>query len=1219
MMTARFRLFYAHAPEDEQFCTELATHLSPLVRQGLIDPWSPKDISPGTPWHQEMHKRLRTAHIILLLVSPHFFHSDYCYKTQVPEALRRQEAGEARVIPILLESCVWEDAPFATLAVLPDNRKPVIKWTNKNDAFTAIAKGIRKVVDDLSEKEETDLEETTRIQEKRTKGRESGWRDVIRTPQSIDNALLDNAVNQCVAEHKSIQEATNHEWGLQTTLQNTVVSVVKHIGWPEMTLDKVHPSGIVLDTFRIPRGYLEAKELETNLEDVIAKKIKNKCSLTNTIFEDSKTAILYQNNQRIPFDFKLHISTDVSDLLQRFLTYAKSEAEIFEEAVDEFKERIPEQAQALLDIIKDQYKINNKFKEAFLSFAKLCRDSLDPNMDDATINETLVQHLLTERLFRNVFNNPNFVRCNIIAAEIEKVIDALASPLFERNDLLKDLDRFYVAIEQAAKGIQSWSQHQAFLNTVYERFFQGFSVKKADTYGIVYTPQEIVDFMVTSVDVVLKQDFGQSIETPNVKILDPATGTGNFIVNIMDRLSNHALEEKYANGLFCNEVMLLPYYIASLNIEHEYYKRIGRYEPFEGICFVDTLTLAENIHSAGSVIMTQHQLFMAEANTLRVQREKDADIKIVIGNPPYNVGQKNENDNNRNRSYPLLDAHIRETYTKASKASNKNALYDVYVKFIRWATDRLKGQDGIVCFISNNSFIGKNTFDGFRKCVTEEFTSIYHVDLGGNAREQGEGNVFNVRVGIGITLFVRNRKATLPPYPPATIYYYKVNTAQNRAAKLEFLSKVGSIEGIAWQELKPDKRYIWITEGMDQNFFTFLPIGSKDAKSAKYLSYGTTDVKTLFKSYSQGAQSGRDNWAYDFHIPSLTSKMKRTIEMYNDELSRWREARSPNIDNFVSPDETKIKWSSRLKQCFARGVRSQFTEQAIRHALYHPFTRQFLYFDKMMTHRQGMFPAIFPNLDTEKENIVICVPGLGDRKGFGCLATNLIANLDLAFEKVQCFPYYIYAEDGSHRRENITDWALKQFQTKYGEDVSKWDIFHYVYGMLHHPQYREMYAENLKHDLPHIPLVLNREKFAACVHVGKQLMTMHVQYEDEKEYPLSKVRNRQVPYDQRLRVEKMKLSPDKTTLTYSKGLMLSGIPQECFEYRLGNRSALEWVIDQYQVSTDKRSGIESDPNRLDDPEYIVRLVKQVVMVSVKTVELVKELAEAVTAEDWASE
>jgi predicted helicase len=502
--------------------------------------------------------------------------------------------------------------------------------------------------------------------------------------------------------------------------------------------------------------------------------------------------------------------------------------------------------------------------------------------------------------------------------------------------------------------------------------------------------------------------------------------------------------------------------------------------------------------------------------------------------------------------------------------------------------------------------------------LQKDFTTIYHVDLHGNVRKNPKlsgttHNVFGIQVGVGIIIAVRisknDRKA---------LWYYRVPEYWRKTEKLDFLAEKKNLRNIVWLELLPDERNTWITDGLKSDFATYLPLASKEARSIRLGTVAETSIKTIFKTYSLGSRTSRDDWAYDFDQNYLQQKMTRFIETYKGEVDRWRrrDDNSVKIDDFVSYDDTKIKWSEGLKDNLRRGNDTKFDAKKIRQSLYRPFSRKWLYFDRIVNERVYQLPLFFSMPSSELENIVICVPGLGDRKGFGCLAANTIPSMDLAFEKVQCFPFYTYSEDGSNRRENITDWALKQFQAKYGEQVSKWDIFHYVYGMLHHPQYRELYRENLKRDLPHIPLVLHEEAFGACVSVGRQLMTMHVDYEVEEEYPLREDYNRDVPYEQSLCVEKMKLSPDKTTLLYSKGLTLEGIPPECFAYRLGNRSALEWVIDQYQVSTDKRSGIESDPNRPDDAEYIVRLVKQVVTVSVKTVQLVQELTATVTAEDW---
>lgn len=1037
---------------------------------------------------------------------------------------------------------------------------------------------------------------------------------IISTPAELTPTVLSKAVGRYYKELQDYAGQANHELALRPAFQNLLAEMARRVNLTlvhEMTIrGRIRPDGVLCDAFHIQRGYWEAKGPRGNLEEEIRQKIKDGYPLENALFENTKQAVLYQAGQR--YDFDLRVQADAIALVRRFLTYQKPDIANFEQAVIEFQGQIPNIAKRLLELINEEQQRNSRFIAAFTAFHDLCRTTLNPKIGSDEIKEMLVQHLLTERLFRTVFDNPDFVSKNAIAAEIEKVIAALTSRSFNRSAFLRSLDPFYGAIEAAARGIETWTERQSFLNTVYERFFQGFAVQKADTLGIVYTPQEIVEFMVASVDEVLKREFGKSLATPGVKILDPCVGTGNFIVNIIKHIasqSRSALREKYAHGLFCNEIALLPYYIASMNIEHEYYEKMGEYVPFEGVCFVDTLELAED---------QQLPLWMVEENTERIKREKEADVMVVMGNPPYNVGQVNENDNNKNRKYKIVDKWISETYVKYSSASLKTQLYDMYVRFFRWATERLGRRDGIVCFVSNNSFIDGIAFDGFRKQLAEEFTQIYHIDLGGNMRKQGGGNVFGIKVGIGITLLVRKLTSIEASSRKATIFYYKVDERQKGSEKLTFLQTKENIVQIQWQTLQPDQSNHWITEGIHEEFGSFLSLGSKQAKSARL-----EGLPVIFKTYSGGVKTNRDLWAFDFSCDLLEEKIRKTADAYNADLDRWkrRNSNSATIDDFVTYDDAKIKWSEHLKLQLMSEKQISYSQERIRQSLYRPFTKAFLYFDAVVNDRQLLQHLFFPTLASERENLAIVVSDHGHRSPFSTMVANTIADFHLlaTTDAFQCFPYYTYAEDGSNRRENITDWALAQFQAKYGESVSKWDIFHYIYAMLHHPQYRERYAENLKRDLPHIPLLGRVEAYQAAVRIGRTLMDLHVNYEQQEPYPLTPQEDPSVPFGELYLVEKMKLTPDRSTIIVNKGLRLASIPEACFRYRLGNRSALEWVIDQYQVSKDARSGITSDPNRVDDPEYIVRLVKQVVTVSVKTVELVDELAQAVKLEDWLSE
>ena len=808
----------------------------------------------------------------------------------------------------------------------------------------------------------------------------------------------------------------------------------------------------------------------------------------------------------------------------------------------------------------------------------------------------LIQHLLTNRIFRTVFDNQAFTRRNVIANEIEKVIDALTSQSFSQREFLEGLDRFYIAIERTAATIDDFSQKQGFLNTVYEQFFQGFSVGVADTHGIVYTPQPIVDFMVRSVEEILRTEFNRSLSDSGVHIIDPFVGTGNFIVRIMREIQKTALEEKYESELHCNEVMLLPYYIASMNIEHEFYEATGVYQPFEGICLVDTFELAEDTHYYEDSLFT-------EENTRRVEDQKKAPMFVVIGNPPYNVGQVNENDNSKNRKYPTMDARVKDTYAKDSTARNKNQLSDPYVKAIRWASDRV-GEEEVVAFVTNNSFLNGVAFDGMRKHLEQDFTKIYHINLKGDARTSGElrrkegGNIFNdqIRVGIGITFFIRKAE---PKFEGTEVWIYSIDDYLKVRDKQEILTRFGDYTNVPMKQSTIDAKHTWLTEGLHAEFETFIPIGTPEAKGAK-----DEAVEVIFKHYGRGVATSRDAWAYNFNRNTLADNMNGMIDVYNEQVFKWehREDRSANVDNFVAYDDTKISWSRDLKLDLKRGRIAKYTEGKVRKSLYRPFTESNLFFDRVMNEEVYVFPSIFPIPETETENQVICLTAVGNKKTFHCLMTWQVVDLHLTGDS-QCFPFYTYGEDGTSRRENITDWALEQFRAHYrDESITKWDIFHYTYALLHHPNYRERYQANLKRDLPHLPYTPD---FWAFAKAGERLGEIHIGYEAADEYPIRKVETPGKPLD--WRVEKMRLSKDKTGIKYNDFLTLDGIPAKVFDYKLGNRSALEWVIDQYRVKTDKRSGIVNDPNRENDPQYIVKLIGKVITVSLETVEIVEGL------------
>ena len=1004
-----------------------------------------------------------------------------------------------------------------------------------------------------------------------------------------------------------------HESAVRSAFQTLLDHCARQVGRvlvPEYRLKGKGGKSIIADAAILDQdakvfnlGLWEAKDTADDLEKEVKAKFAAGYPKENILFWQPGRAMLYQGGELF-HDANLTKPDALIEVLGHFFAYRPPVFVEWEKAAEEFKQRVPELGASLARLIRAERQTNVKYKAAFVDFLALCRTSLNPNLAEDAVEEMVVQHLLTERIFRKVFEVGEFMRRNVIAAEIEKVIAALVSKNFDRDRFIKSLEHFYVAIERAAETLTDFSAKQQFLNFVYERFFQGFCVKIADTHGIVYTPQPLVDFMVASVEHILRKHFDTGLAEKNVHILDPFTGTGNFIVNLMERMDASALPHKYAHELFCNEVMLLPYYIASMNIEHKYLQKTGTYEPFAGICLVDTFETAEKEH---------RELFsMTKENTARVKRQRAAPIKVVIANPPYNAGQLNENDNNKNRKYPDIDARVRHTYSADSTATLVRKLSDPYVKAIRFASDLILRQDnGVVCYVNNNSFLAEKSFDGMRKHLARDFDLIYVLDLGGNVRKHPTlsgttHNVFGIQVGVSISLFIR-----LPlkkgAKRQAKIFHHAVPIPWRKEEKYDFLEKKKSIEGVKWKRLEPDAMNHWLTNDNDEEFAGFLALGSKDAKGN-----GGAAGNTIFRTYSLGVSTNRDAVVYDFDAEKLAARCEQFADDYNAELDRWRKKAKPPkdpkalvlyVDAFVSYD--RMKWSRNLKRWFRQGDEMTFDPSQVRDSAYRPFTRMKLQLSRMFVDEAGTSEGFFPNKRSEKDNSAIVV-NISPERPFCAFITNTIPSKDLAGgfgSPSYCFPLYTYSADGKERRDNIPRSALDRFVIQYDDNtITRADIFHYVYAVLHHPEYRARYAENLKRELPRMPFAPDFHAFAKA---GAKLARLHVHYEEQKAWKLQRIENKETPLD--WRVEAMKLTKDRTALTYNDHFTFADIPPETHEYRLGNRSALDWVIDQYRVTRGAEGGIASDPNRDDDEEYIARLIGQVVTVSVETMKLVKAL------------
>ena len=917
----------------------------------------------------------------------------------------------------------------------------------------------------------------------------------------------------------------------------------------------IRPDATLQDEYTIDRGFYEAKDVHDDLEIEIRKKLHAGYPDTNIIFEDNSRAVLYQNSAP-----KLWISLDnekeLGGLLDEFYHHRKPELDGFENAINGFQEAIPKIGEKLIEKVRAALNSGTQFQGVFDGFLALCRQSLNPGLRPEAVQEMLVQHLLTERLIRRVFDYDDFVRRNVIASEVENVIDALPRKSFTRKEFLRDLDPYYSAIESTADTLTDFEAKQHFLDRVYEKFFQAWSPDTADTHGIVYTPPQIVKYMCSSVAQALEREFDRPLGSEGTFILDPCTGTGNFIAHLIQNfIPQSRVAPMYESQLFANEVMLMPYYIASLNIEHAYFEATGQRRPFDGLCFVDTLDMQR-----------QFGLF-TERNAKRVIKQAATPINVIIGNPPYNVGQKSENDNNKNRAYGDkggIDDRIRETYSKDSRATNKNALSDAYVKFFRWASDRIvTAGSGALCFVSNNSFVHKEAFDGMQLDLARDFTLIDHVDLHGDVRTNRaisgtKHNVFGIQTGVGITLAIRK------PGDNKRIRYYRVPEDWTKAEKLKFLD-TGTVE--------------WRTLGYD--------CSENRPPGARWLPTANADdfqkhaaMEDLFSIQSGGVKTNRDEVVYDFQRDTLAERIREFIDNYNAEVDRYKRAGKPgNVDDFVR--YTRVNWSGSLKMSMARGVYGEYAENKIVPSIYRPFTRKWLFYDHLLNERTYRLPQIFQSgLD---DTVINCTNH--QQIEFSALCADCIPCLDLGGRPGKCFPV-------SH----LTDSALEFFRKHYDRPtLSKRRIFEYIYALLHHPGYRERYAEALKKELPRIPFAPDFDAFADA---GARLMELHLHYEQQTPYPLQHIEK--PPFTWEL-TGKMKLAKDRRSLYYNDSLTLAGIPEEAFEYRLGHRSALEWVIDQYQRKEN------SNPNRADEPEYIVRLVEHVITVSLETVAITRAL------------
>ena len=885
-------------------------------------------------------------------------------------------------------------------------------------------------------------------------------------------------------------------------------------------------------------------------------------------------------------------------------------------------------AEQHIERIKALIADNGKHRRAFDQLMRGLHRNINPGLSEQDAIEMLSQHIISRPVFEALFENYQFAASNPISRSMQKMLDLLDDETKTEEEHQK-LQKFYEYVRDTVGNIHEAEGRQRIIVELYDKFFKVASPRTVDKLGIVYTPVEVVDFIIRSVGYILQREFGRSLSDENVHILDPFTGTGTFITRLLQSglISREALERKYGREIHANEIVLMAYYIASVNIENVFHDLMGpdkEYQPFEGICLTDTFQLGEDLENDNESRAALEEVF--PQNSQRVKKQRNKPITVIVGNPPYSVGQKSANDNAQNESYPTLKSRIEYTYAAETDANNKNSLYDSYIKAFRWASDRLNNEEGgVIGFVTNGNWLDGNAQNGMRKCLAREFSAIYVFNLRGNQRTSGElsrkegGKIFGSgsRTPIAITILVKKPKAS---DEAARIYYHDIGDYLSREEKLRIIRNMGDISNplMQWASITPDQHGDWFNKRSEQ-FKLFTPLGDKDDKKNK---------KTFFVPYySNGLKTQRDPWCYNSSLPIVEKSAKEQIDFYNEQREKLAKKEIANVDYSTHI----ISWTRAVLSDIQKNKSYNIQDCQFRESIYRPFFKQHLLYYRPLNEMMYQIPKLF--LTPNHRNLVICTNGIGDNN-FSALISDSIPDLHFIGTS-QCFPLYWYDDstadiadlfsaqqsdaDRYVRRDGVTDWILSTARKQYGSRVTKEDIFYYVYGILHAPDYRTTFAADLKKSLPRLPLVESPDDFWAFSRAGRSLAELHLGYEHVEPYAGCHTVNSTTSDDDAInyRVDKMRFgkldskTADKRIIHYNAGITIENIPLEAYDYVVNGKSAIEWVMERYAVKTDPASRIENNPNdwcrEHDDPKYIYNLLLRIITVSLETMKIVRSL------------
>lgn len=942
---------------------------------------------------------------------------------------------------------------------------------------------------------------------------------------------------------------------------------------------------------RKPFGFWEAKDSKDDLDKEIRSKLASGYPDDNIIYEDTRTAVLRQDGREV---LRADMSDDaeLSALLDAFYAYEQPELTEFKAASAKFRADLPQVLDALTDAIGEAEARSSDFARALADFLEHAKQAINPTVTEDDVRSMLIQHILTEDIFASVFDNAQYHRENNVARRLGE-LEAKFFTGALRHATTELLRPYYGAIRHAASGLADRRVKQDFLKRLYEDFYKVYDPKAADRLGVVYTPGEIVRFMIRGAEWLIERHFGRTLADEGVEILDPATGTGTFVVELLEHMQGAGrdrLRDKYKNELHANEVAILPYYVANLNIEATFASINGAYAEFPGLVFVDTL---DNTGGLRVGTMRQSELFgsFADENLERVKRQNAAPISVIIGNPPYNAWQADYNSRNPNRPYQVVDRRVGETYRRRSRAQNTNSLSDMYVRFWRWASDRLR-DDGVIAFVTNRNFIEKVAFDGFRLSVADEFAECWIMDLGGDVRANPKlsgtkHNVFGIQTGVTVAFFVRRAGQA-----KFKLFYARRPEDETAGEKLAFLTGAELSER-GFATLRPDAKGNWLSDD-HPDWESYLPLadptkGPGHVDGAK--------IEAIFRLSSNGVTTQRDEWVWSHDRRTLAAKAKALIATY--EAVRTKEH---------GADASTIKWDRELDSYLQRGVTKRYDKSLETLGQFRPFAREWLYFDRHLNAMTYRLPSMYK---LGEANPTIAFRGVASQDEFTAQATDRL--FDAAYLKTgngRTFGVtrYRYIPSGE-RVDNITDWALNRFRARYSDDtITKDDIFAYCYAALHDPLFREMHADDLRREFPRVPL---RNDFTRWRDWGAELLTLHIDYEKAKPFTLTRV---DMPGKTgRTPTPKLKSVPEKGLVILDSDTQLTGIPREGWDYRLGNRSAIDWVLDQHKEKMIRDETVRAKFNTYrfaDHKEAMIALLAKVVRVSVDTVAITNAMRAA---------